>query len=117
RLPDLSHDVIRIDCALFLRDQEISRLVQGGLAPVDEEARFHDRRGVELAGGRNARADGVDVRARLEPFAGQNRLARGCGRAEDVRAARGVPHGSKGLDLYAVAPRLALSEVSGSLEI
>ena len=47
--------------------QQVARLVQGRLAPVDEEARRGHRLGVELAGRRQARADGVHVRARGQP--------------------------------------------------
>ena len=67
-------------------EQQVARLVQRRLAPVDEEAARDHRLGVELADGRHARSDGVHVRARREPLAPEDRLVRARARAHDVRA-------------------------------
>ena len=56
-LADLGADVLRADRALALREQEVAGLVDGRLAPVDEERRVAHRRRVELARRRDARAD------------------------------------------------------------
>ena len=56
-------------------------------------ARGH-RLGVELAGRREARADGVHVRARRQPLAAEDRLARARARADDVRAPQRPPRRS-----------------------
>ena len=59
-LAELGADVLLAEAG----QQQVARLVHRRLAPVDEEAGRRHRLGVELAGRRHARADGVDVRAR-----------------------------------------------------
>ena len=50
-----------------MREQEVARLVERRLARVDDDARGGHGRAVELARRRDARADGVHVRAGREP--------------------------------------------------
>ena len=68
-------------------EQQVARLVQGRLAPVDEEAGRGHRLGVELADRRQAGADGVHMGARGQPVPPQDRLARARAGADHVRAA------------------------------
>src|SRR5215211_5537484 len=86
QLADLAHDVVVADESFALRDEEVAGLVHRGLASIDVETRAGDGRAIELARGRQARADGVHVRAGCEPPAVHDRLARRGQGADDVRA-------------------------------
>ena len=66
-LAELGPDVPVGDRALGEREHVVAGLVLARLAAVGEERRARDRRRVELARVREARADRVDVRARLQP--------------------------------------------------
>ena len=90
-LAELGLDVIGADRALLRGEDVVARLVQARLAAVGEERGVGDRLGVELARRREARADGVDVRAAREPALLDDRLDRGRRRADHLGAEeRGV---------------------------
>ena len=88
-LADLGPDVVGPDRAFLEREQVVPRLVHGRLAPVDEEGRVGDRGRVELPRRREAGADCVHVRARLQPLAVEHGLGGVRHRDDDVRAADG----------------------------
>ena len=85
-------------------EQQVARLVHGRLTPVDEEAGRGHRLRVELADGRDARADGVHVRARRQPVPLQDRLAGARAGADDV----GLAQHLLGRAAVAAAPRADL---------
>src|ERR671911_102084 len=68
----------------YAGEEEVACLVQRRFTAVDEKRRRCDGGGVDLACARDAGADGVDVRTRLQPAALENRLARARARADDV---------------------------------
>src|SRR5438093_741978 len=74
-VPDLTHDVVVSDGALFPWDQKISRLVERRFPPVHIEPRARHRARVELAGSLQARADRVHVGPRRDPIPLKHRLA------------------------------------------
>ena len=93
-LAELRADVLRAEPG----HQVVAGLVHHRLARVGEQRRgLHGLR-VELARGRDRRADGVDVRSRGEPGAVDDRLARGGGRHDDVGVAHGLLGARGGLD-------------------
>src|SRR5262245_33212001 len=63
-LPQLPEEVVVTAGALAPGDQEVSRLIEGRLTPVDEEPGADDGPRIQLARSRETRTDGVDVRAR-----------------------------------------------------
>jgi hypothetical protein len=79
--------VLRAEAALRRGDPVIARLVEGRLAPVDEETRRGNRGGAELRGlAVREGPGGVDVGARCEPLALDEGLARRGRGADDVGA-------------------------------
>ena len=98
QLADLAADVLGPDRAVGEREEVVARLVDGRLAPVDVQRGGRHRRAVELARRRDARADGVHVRALGEPLAAQDRLARRRRGDDDVRAATRLLGGRRLLD-------------------
>src|SRR5579885_3190117 len=69
KVPQVAQEVVLPERPLLQGDEEVARLLHHRLLEVAEEAGAGDRRGVELARGRGAGADRVDVGARGEPVA------------------------------------------------
>src|SRR5258705_10117506 len=79
-----AHDVAIVDRALLLRNQEVARLVQRGLAAVHVETRTNHRVGMQLPRIREAGAHGVDVGSGRDPLAPEHGLPRSRGGANEV---------------------------------
>ena len=88
-LAELGLDVIRPDRAFGGSDDVVAGLRERGLAPVGEERRRRDGLRVELADGREARADRIDVRTARQPATLHDRLRRRRRRAYDVSPEEG----------------------------
>src|SRR4029453_19670919 len=85
----LATDLARTD--LVDSEEVVAGLGIEGLPPVSEEGGVGHCAGVDLAGRGEARTDRVDVRARREPFAGDEGLGRRGGRCDDGGAWDRVP--------------------------
>ena len=116
-LADLGQDVRVVHGALRSREEEVARLAQHRLAPVDEEPRAHDRGRVQLAPRGHAGADRVDVRAVRDPGAEDHRLGRRRDRADDVGSFHGLAHRRRRLDGNAVPERGFVREATRAREV
>src|SRR6185437_9012768 len=90
KLEEIAGNVVRRDHARRHGRGNVARLAHRGLARIDEDARAPHRLVIGFAHLRRASADEVDVDARLQPFAFEDRLMRGGGAADDLRAMHGA---------------------------